>query len=120
MAAAFLRSRFGVAGRAAESIVASAVPTGTTVPGSTSSSPTTPSTKLSTSTAALEVSTTATTSPLCTLSPGFTSHSRRVPSSMSAPSDGIVKSAMAQPSACRAAATIVSTWGRAASSRCLA
>lgn len=73
-------------------ITARGVPTGTRVPGGTSSCPTVPDSKHSTSMAALSVSTTATTSPLRTRSPGPTSHSCNTPSSMSAPSEGMVNS----------------------------
>ena len=104
------------------SIVASGPPTGTTVPGSTRSSETTPLRNVSTSIAALAVSTTATMSPLCTESPGWTSHSSKVPSSMSAPSEGIVNEATGQPATCRivrrAASAMVAGCGSAASSRC--
>ena len=48
--------------------------------------------RLSISIAPFCVSTTATTSPRFTASPGFTSHSTSVPASMSAPSEGIRKS----------------------------
>ena len=74
--------------------VASRVPTRIFWPGCTASSSTTPSLQISTSTAALEVSTTATTWPRCTRSPGFMRHSRRVPESMSAPSAGNSKRIM--------------------------
>jgi hypothetical protein len=43
------------------------------------------------------VSTTATTSPRATLSPGFTSHSTSLPASMSAPSEGMAKTLIARP-----------------------
>ena len=84
---------------------------------------TTPSSNASISMAAFAVSTTATIWPRLTASPGFTSHSMIVPTSMSAPSEGIRNSPMAQTSpriARWAAATIPSTVGSAASSRCRA
>ena len=62
------------------------VPTGATI------SETTPSSNISTSIAPFCVSTTAITSPFFTRSPGLTSHSTKVPASMSAPSAGIRKS----------------------------
>src|SRR5690606_15940589 len=74
------------------SSVAITLPTGRRVPGSTSNSNTVPSCQISTSTAAFEVSTTATTWPFFTLSPGLTCHSSSLPSSMSAPSEGSLNS----------------------------
>ncbi len=84
------------------------VPTGIVVPGSTSSRSTVPSCQVSTSTAAFVVSTTATTSPFFTASPGFTFHSRSLPSSMSAPRDGSLNSIIGtgpspRPRSCRVA-----------------
>ncbi len=72
-------------------------------------SSTTPSSNASISIAAFAVSTTATIWPRFTGSPGSTNHSTIVPTSMSAPSEGIRNSPMAQASpriARRAAATI--------------
>ncbi len=86
----------------------------------TSTSSTVASSNDSISIAALAVSTTATMSPRRTWSPGAMRHSTTVPSSMSAPNDGIRNSAMAQASpriARRAAATTCATEGSAASSR---
>ncbi len=88
-----------------------------------SSSPITPSSKISTSMSALSVLTTATRSPRCTVSPGCTSHSSTVPESMSAPSDGMRKIPLGlshRRSVRVAAATTASTLGSAASSSCLA
>src|SRR6266545_3361352 len=84
----------GEASVSAELITASGVPTGTDWPSGTRSRSMTPDSKHSTSTAALAVSTTATMSPLWTVSPGLISHSTTVPASMSAPSEGIRNSAM--------------------------
>ena len=70
---------------------ASGVPTATSLARATSSSSTTPFSKTSTSMSDLSVSTTATMSPRCDRSPGSTRHSTTVPSSMSAPSDGMQK-----------------------------
>ena len=94
-AARVFSGRGGVAGGAGSSgarIVAKGVPTLTVSPIGTSSSCTTPSCQHSISTAALVVSTTATTCPRVTMSPGFTSHSLSVPSSMSAPRAGMTNS----------------------------
>ena len=68
--------------------VASGVPTGIFSPGWNNSSATVPSCQHSTSTAALVVSTTATTCPFLMTSPGCTFHSSRVVSSMSARAPG--------------------------------
>ncbi len=84
----------GAATSPGASSLAKTVPTGTFSPACTSSSVTTPSCQISTSTAALEVSTTATTWPRLTASPGFTCQVSSVPSSMSAPSEGSLKSIM--------------------------
>ena len=102
-------------------IIASGVPTGTWTPVPTRISVTTPSSNASISMAAFAVSTTATIWPRRTASPGLTSHSTIVPTSMSAPSEGIRNSPMVQASpriARRAAAAMPSTVGSAASSRC--
>src|SRR6266700_3582552 len=81
---------------AGECTVARTVPTGTRSPSATRSCSMTPPWKISTSIAALSVSTRATTSPRLTVSPGLTCHSSRVPASMSAPSDGMRNSATAR------------------------
>src|SRR6266536_3218491 len=81
---------------AGERRVARTVPTGTRSPSATRSCSMTPPWKISTSIAALSVSTRATTSPRLTVSPGLTCHSSRVPASMSAPSDGMRNSATAR------------------------
>jgi len=81
----------------APAISASGVPTGTVVPGSTSQRSMTPSSKMSISMAPFWVSTTATTSPRLTRSPGRFSHSTNVPASISAPSDGMRNSPISRP-----------------------
>ena len=74
-------------------MMASGVPTGTSVPISTRIRSTVPGSKFSISIAPFCVSTTATMSPRLTGSPGLISHSTSVPASMSAPSDGMRNSA---------------------------
>jgi hypothetical protein len=74
------------------------VPTGSVSFGSCTSSRIVPSSQISTSIADLDVSTTATTSPFFTRSPGLTFHSSSVPSSISAPSEGSLNSIIARPS----------------------
>jgi hypothetical protein len=54
-----------------------------------------PTSKHSISIAPFWVSTTATTSPRFTVSPGLTSHSTSVPASMSAPSEGMANTPIA-------------------------
>src|SRR6056297_2160270 len=71
--------------------VARGAPTGSSLPRSARISWTVPSWKISISIAPFWVSTTATTSPRWTVSPGFTSHSTSLPASMSAPSEGMTK-----------------------------
>jgi hypothetical protein len=65
------------------------MPTGSVDSGSTSKARTTPSCQHSMSIAALDVSTMAITWPLCTASPGRTSHCSSLPWSMSEPSEGM-------------------------------
>ncbi len=110
------------------------VPTGTLSPGPIASSQTVPGSQISTSIAVLLVSTTATTSPFFTSSPGLTFHSISVPSSISAPSDGslnsiiawTLRSSLAEGSRSALAeqllraATTFAGCGSAASSRCFA
>ncbi len=111
-----------VAASPASRTCASTAPTFSSSPTGTRSS-ITPSRKISTSIAPLWVSTTATTSPRLTWLPGWTSHCTTLPVSMSAPNEGIRKSAMAIQWAWatpRAAATMSATRGSAASSMCAA
>jgi hypothetical protein len=75
--------------------VANVVPTGTFCPGWVTRVSITPLSKISTSMTPFSVSTSATTSPRFTASPGFTRHSTMVPYCISAPSDGIRNSLMA-------------------------
>ena len=79
-------------------MTASGVPTGTSVPGSISICSITPVVKTSTSTSALSVWTTAMMSPRLTASPGCFSQAASVPALMSAPSEGMTKSAIRTPS----------------------
>ena len=88
----------GGAGSPSSRMMASAVPTGTFVPGSTRSLSSTPLVKTSTSMSALSVSTSAMMSPRSTASPGCFSHSISVPALMSAPSAASTNSAIRPPS----------------------
>src|SRR5512143_4251676 len=73
---------------------ASVVPTGTFSPGWTINESITPLSKISTSITPFSVSTSATTSPRLTASPGLTRQSTMVPNCMSAPSEGMRNSLM--------------------------
>src|SRR5512135_451865 len=75
--------------------IASVAPTGTFCPGWTTRDSITPVSKISTSMTPFSVSTSATTSPRLTVSPGLTRQSTTVPNCMSAPSEGMRNSLMA-------------------------